>query len=84
MYLFTTLLDAEPYTVEKLVELYGLRWHVELNLCYVKDTLDMALLAGKSVDIVRKELHAGVSVTCLGHENGRHQCCSHRRYGDYT
>jgi hypothetical protein len=58
--LFTTLLDAEPYTVEKLVELYGLRWHVELNLRYVKDTLDMALLTGKSVDIVRKELHAGL------------------------
>jgi len=60
LYLFTTLLDAECYTVEKLVELYGLRWHVELDLRYVKDTLDMALLTGKSVDIVRKELHAGL------------------------
>lgn len=60
LYLFTTLLDAELYTVEKLVELYGLRWHAELNLRYVKDTLDMALLTGKSVDMVRKELHAGL------------------------
>ncbi len=27
---------------------------------------------------------AGVSVTCLGHENGRSQCCSHGRYSDYA
>lgn len=60
LYLFTTLLDAELYTLEKLVELYGLRWHAELNLRYVKDTLDMALLTGKSVDMIRKELHAGL------------------------
>lgn len=60
LYLFTTLLDGERCTVEKLVELYGRRWHVELDLRYVKDTLDMALLTGKSVDIVRKELNAGL------------------------
>jgi hypothetical protein len=60
LYLFTTLLDASRYTVEKLVELYGLRWHVELDIRYVKDTLDMGLLTGKSVDIVRKELTAGL------------------------
>ena len=60
LYLFTTLLDAERYTLQKLVELYGLRWHAELDLRYVKDTLDMALLTGKSVDMVRKELHAGL------------------------
>lgn len=58
--LFTTLLDAERYTVEELVKLYGLRWHVEVNLRYVKSTLEMDLLTGKSVDIVRKELHAGL------------------------
>lgn len=58
--LFTTLLDAERYTVEELVKLYGLRWHVEVNLRYVKSTLEMGLLTGKSVDIVRKELHAGL------------------------
>lgn len=60
LFLFTTLLDAERYTVEKLVELYGLRWHVELDIRDVKDILDMALLTGKSVDIVRKELMAGL------------------------
>jgi len=60
LYLFTTLLDADRYTVEELVKLYGLRWHVELDLRYVKDTLEMDLLTGKSVEIVRKELHAGL------------------------
>jgi len=60
LYLFTTLLEAERYTVEELVKLYGLRWHVELDLRYVKGTLEMNLFTGKSVDIVRKELHAGL------------------------
>lgn len=60
LYLFTTLLEPERYPLEEVVQLYGLRWHVELNLRYVKSTLEMDLLPGKSVDIVRKELHAGL------------------------
>lgn len=60
LYLFTTLLDRDHYTRERLVELYGLRWHVELDLRYVKRTLDLYLLESKSVDIVRKELLAGM------------------------
>ncbi|MDO8472740.1 MAG: transposase [Dehalococcoidia bacterium] len=60
LYFFTTLLDASLYTAPELVHLYGNRWHVELNLRYVKATLDMDLLAGKSVDVVRKELCAGM------------------------
>lgn len=60
LYLFTTLLDASRYTIAQLVELYGLRWHVELDIRYVKDTLDMGLLTGQSPDIVRKELTAGL------------------------
>jgi hypothetical protein len=60
LYLFTTLLDTERYPLEELVQLYGLRWHVELDLRYVKTILEMELLTGKTVDIVRKELHAGL------------------------
>jgi hypothetical protein len=60
LYLFTTLLDPEVYTIEELVKLYNLHWHVELNLRYVKDTLDMDLLTAKSVAMVRKELYAGM------------------------
>jgi len=60
LYLFTTLLNTERYTVKELVKLYGHRWHVELDLRYVKETLEMKMLTGKSVDIVRKELCAGL------------------------
>lgn len=60
LFFFTTLLDANIYTVEELVKLYGLRWHVELNLRYVKDTLALGLLTSKSVEMVRKELFAGI------------------------
>jgi hypothetical protein len=60
LYLFTTLLDREHYTRDRLIQLYGLRWHVELDLRYVKRTLDLYLLESKSVDIVRKELLTGM------------------------
>lgn len=60
LYLFTTLLDAQRYTVAELVQLYGRRWHVELDLRYVKTTLEMDLLTSKSVDMVRKELQGGM------------------------
>jgi hypothetical protein len=60
LYLFTTLIDTERYSIESLVELYGFRYHVEFDLRYVKSTLQMDLLTGKSVDIVKKELHAGL------------------------
>ena len=60
LYLFTTLLDRDVYTRQRLIQLYGLRWHVELDLRYVKQTLDLKLLEGKSVDVVRKELLAGM------------------------
>lgn len=60
LYLFTTLRDGTRYPVQQLVELYGRRWQVELNLRYVKATLDLAVLTGKSVDMVRKELVAGL------------------------
>lgn len=60
LYLFTTLLDKEKYTKERLIDLYGLRWHIELDLRHIKRTLDMQLLESKTVDLVRKELIAGM------------------------
>lgn len=60
LYFFTTLLDTAIYTATELVELYGRRWNVELDLRYVKTTLDMNMLTAKSVDMVRKELYAGM------------------------
>lgn len=60
IFLFTTLLDPTVYTVEALGELYGLRGHVELNLRYVKEQLELGELKGKSPDSVRKELYSGL------------------------
>jgi hypothetical protein len=60
LYLFTTLLDREQFPAEKLIALYGERWKVELDLRDVKATLEMDALDGKSVDMVRKELHLGL------------------------
>ena len=60
IFLFTTLLDPKIYTVEALGELYGLRGHVELNLRYVKEQLDLGELNGKSPESIRKELYSGL------------------------
>ena len=60
LYLFTTLTDQTLYPLVELVQLYARRWDVELDLRHVKTTLDMEILTGKSVDMVRKELWAGL------------------------
>jgi hypothetical protein len=61
LHLFTTLCDSTSYPLEDLVALYGQRWHVELDLRYVKSTLDMQLLQAKSVAMIQKELWAGLA-----------------------
>lgn len=61
LFLFTTLQDEGLYPLEELVQLYGRRWQAELNLLYVKSTLDMDLLEAKSVEMIRKELWAGAA-----------------------
>jgi hypothetical protein len=60
LYLFTTLPDSPDYSLEQLVGLYGLRWHIELNLRYLKAQLDMVQLEAKSVEMARKEWLAGL------------------------
>ena len=59
IFLFTTLLEQKVYTVAELLQLYGRRIHVELNLRYVKEQLELGELTGKSPDSVRKELYSG-------------------------
>lgn len=60
IFLFTTLLDQAIYTGDELFQLYGQRLHVELNLRYVKEQLELGELTGKSPDSVRKELYSGL------------------------
>jgi hypothetical protein len=53
--LFTSLLDRIEYPLPELVKLYGLRWHVELNLRYVKTQMQAAQLEVHSADMAHKE-----------------------------
>jgi hypothetical protein len=54
--LVTTLLDPVRYPAKELARLYGLRWTVETNLRYLKQTLKMDILHCKTVEGVLKEL----------------------------
>jgi DDE family transposase len=58
--LFTTLTDAAQYSLEELVKLYGLRWHIELNLRYLKAQMELVQLEVHSADMARKEWLAGL------------------------
>ena len=58
--LFTTLPISTTYPVEDLVRLYGVRWHIELNLRYLKDQMKLAQLECKSADMAQKEWLAGL------------------------
>ena len=55
--LITTLLDTTTYSSLKLVELYGKRWDVELDLRHLKTTLGMDVLRCKSPSMVRLEIY---------------------------
>jgi hypothetical protein len=54
----TTLLDAAAYSAADLAELYRLRWHAELDLRSLKETLGMGVLRCQSPGMVRKEVWA--------------------------
>jgi hypothetical protein len=52
----TTLLDAKVYTRKEIAELYHARWHVELDIRNIKQTLKMDVLSCKDPEMVRKEV----------------------------
>jgi hypothetical protein len=58
LYLFTSL-DA-AYPAQELVALYGLRWHIELNLRYLKTQMRLVQLECKSAAMAEKEWVAGL------------------------
>lgn len=57
--LFTTLPNTADYPLQELVRLYGLRWHIELNLRYLKAQMNLVQLEAKSAHLARKEWLAG-------------------------
>ena len=52
----TTLLDPAEFTKDELAQLYRARWHGELDLRSLKQTLQMDVLRCKTPGLVRKEL----------------------------
>jgi hypothetical protein len=53
--LVTTLLDAGLYTREEIAGAFRCRWHVELDLRAIKQTMGMSVLRCKTPEMVRKE-----------------------------
>ena len=51
-----TLLDADVYSAERLVDAYGVRWTIETCFNHLKTTMKMDVLRCQSVDGVMKEL----------------------------
>lgn len=60
LYLFTTLTDTRNYPMAELVELYGVRWQVELDLRYLKTQMELEQLESKTPDMAQKEWLAGL------------------------
>jgi Transposase DDE domain len=60
LYLFTTLTEAQTYSAQALVQLYGQRWRVELCLRFVKTEMELNGLDCQSADMARKEWLAGL------------------------
>ena len=60
LYLFTTLTDAALHPAAELVELYGVRWHVVLNLRYLKAQMGLGQLEVKSARMAIKQWYAGL------------------------
>ena len=54
----TTLLDAKAYSKSDIADLYHHRWHVELDIRAIKQTLKMDILSCKTPAMVRKEVWA--------------------------
>jgi hypothetical protein len=54
----TTLLDASQYTRQEIGDLYHRRWHVELDIRSIKQTMKMEELSCKTPAMARKELWA--------------------------
>ena len=54
----TTLTDARQHPKDAIADLYHQRWHVELDIRSVKQSLKMDILSCKTPEMVRKEVWA--------------------------
>jgi hypothetical protein len=58
--LFTTLPPTELYPASEVAGLYAVRWHVELNLRYLKTQMHMEQLECKSAEMAQKQWISGL------------------------
>src|SRR5437588_4753975 len=56
----TTLLDRQRYSREAVVELYGARWQVELDIRSLKAHLGLGALRCQSPELLAKEIGSGL------------------------
>jgi hypothetical protein len=61
----TTLLDAGEFSHDELAALYRTRWHAELDIRSLKQTLKMDVLRCKTPEMVRKEIWGHLLVANL-------------------
>jgi hypothetical protein len=54
----TTMLDVRVYSTDDIADLFHLRWHVELDIRSIKQTLGMEMLACQTPAMVHKEIWA--------------------------
>jgi hypothetical protein len=54
--LVTTLLDRKRYPRRAIGQLYTQRWHVEVDLKFIEEVMQMDVLRGKTPAMVRKEI----------------------------
>jgi DDE family transposase len=55
LYVATTLLDHKKYPAKEIGKLYGYRWHAELDLFAIKQSLNLDHLRCKTPDMIRRE-----------------------------
>lgn len=60
LYLFTSLKDPLHYPASELLQVYGLRWNIELSFRYIKAQMDLGFLQCHSAEMARKEWLAGL------------------------
>src|SRR5439155_21297778 len=54
----TTLLDVGQHSSADIADLYHQRWHVELDIRNIKQTLGMDILSCKTPEMIRREVWA--------------------------
>jgi putative transposase len=71
MIIVTTLLDADAYPPSDIIDLYGDRWYVELDIRDLESTLNLDHMRCKSPHMIEREFYA----TLLGYNLIRQAIC---------